>query len=481
MWLRTFTAFYILLISPLCPAQGILEFKISKPYCLLNFLETAAGQGSRSQTLKQHIDKKKTDNDSLFQKILRDFSGINLDYAWKREEFPARRRQYRSTYDLICIAAVQSGSMSEFKLKCAGVLPAGELQKLLSLLLAAEKYYDDWIWKEEEPKLQAQLKSLQAYGAKCNVLFSTFRDFYGSAWISDMPFTVALYPIPGKRGHSTATPHANSLCVGVLTGETDHASRLGVVMHEICHVLYDEQPAELQHRLDSVFLKEKSDCGSAAYNFFDEALATALGNGYSYQYLQGRPDSADWYSNVYINGFARALYPKIEQVLLHQRQLDEGFILTSMAMFCHTFPKAASDYGILFNNINVYALAENRAERHEIFSALGEYFQLTYTSMYSPMFDKESLASMKSESGTRLIVVDRDHAQSMARLSKIFPSLPSMLKGKAKEEYILSFFDKNRRPVVLVSLNGIQSMPRAARKLYQLRYISEGQPYAALN
>jgi hypothetical protein len=40
-----------------------------------------------------------------------------------------------------------------------------------------------------------------------------------------MPFTVVLYPVPGKKGNTSATPHANSLCVAVLTEETDYAGR----------------------------------------------------------------------------------------------------------------------------------------------------------------------------------------------------------------------------------------------------------------
>lgn len=90
-----------------------------------------------------------------------------------------------------------------------------------------------------------------AYASRASKIFKEFQHFYNSVWPADIPFVVALYPIPGSKGHTTATPHANNLCVGVLTDETSHIERIGVVLHEIGHVQYDEQAYEFQHEIEN--------------------------------------------------------------------------------------------------------------------------------------------------------------------------------------------------------------------------------------
>ena len=256
--------------------QDIITFKISKPYCIFNFLETATNQQGTSSTLNDFIALN-TKNDSVFKRLCLEFKNIQTDYNYKREEFPENRRQNRSTKDLIDITLVNSNTLDEFKNKTIGILPNSEQQKLVNVLKQTEKFYDNLLWNNNEQKLSNQKKELELYASKSSEIFNKFQHFYNSSWTTDIPFIVTLYPIPGKRGNSTATPHANSLCVGVLTDETRHIERIGVVLHEMCHVLYDEQTKEFQHEIEKWFDNNSSPYKQYAYNFFDEGLATALG------------------------------------------------------------------------------------------------------------------------------------------------------------------------------------------------------------
>ncbi|RYF31747.1 MAG: hypothetical protein EOO38_31440 [Cytophagaceae bacterium] len=119
---------------------------------------------------------------------------------------------------------------------------------------------------------------------------------------------------------------------------------MGVILHEMCHVLYDEQPAEIQHEIQKWFDENPSSFAPAAYTFFDEAMATALGNGYAYKELKGQMDSTEWYNNPYINGFAKALYPVAEQYLNSGKPIDKAFIDAAIAIFEKTFPDSLTDY-----------------------------------------------------------------------------------------------------------------------------------------
>ncbi len=479
---KIFQAILLLLSGLTTYAQKqIVSFKISKPYNVLEFVETAAGRKSgHSSTLYAYINKNIPESDTAFSRLIDEFNDITLYYSYKRSEFPESRRQYRSTYDLICIAAVQSNTLDEFKNRTAGILPNSEHQKLFRVLAAAEKYYDRIIWSGEKEKTEAQVKALQIYQLQCNQLFNSFRNFYNSSWTNDMPFSVAIYPIPGKRGNSTATPHANSLCVGVLSGETEHVQRIGVVLHEICHVLYDEQTSAFQHHIDSAFNQSKSPYRTVAYNFFDEALATAIGNAYVYEFINKKMDTTEWYNNVYINGYAHALYPLVKSYLTANKKMDQAFVEEAIALFGKTFPKATKEYAILLNNVQIYGNAETTKERNELVGSIEKYFQLSHYGVSCPVTDEHSLELMQNTEETQLVVICKDQEQTIAKLAAIFPEINSGLRGKKDKEYVLSFFDKNGRPVIIANTATAAAVDKAMKMIHTRQYMETPLSYMPL-
>lgn len=466
---KTILFSFLFTISQLSFGQNIIQFKVSKPYCIFNFLETASNSSRSSSTLKRYIVNN-TKGDSVFANMLSTFQNIQLAYDYKREEYPESRRQYRSTFDLIDIALVNSNTLDEFKNRIIGILPNSELQKLMTVLKSAEPYYDKLIWSTNEVKINNQLKALDVYAPKASAIFNTLNHFYNSSWTSDIPFIVSLYPIPGAKGNSTATPHANSLCVGVLADEKDHIGRVGVVLHEMCHVLYDEQPNEFQHKLEKYFADNHSLYTQYAYNFFDEGLATALGNGWAYKTLNGTADTSSWYNNEYINGFAHALYPLVESYIDENKQMDSYFIDKAVDLFAEKFPGSITDYGILLNRVTIYNDAENSGERNALSNMIGEYFQLSNTSFMTPILDKDALASIKNNNQTQLIVVDRNQAQNIKELKKIFPQISKYLPAKVDSSYNLSFLDKSKRPVIILISKNKEGIREELKKMKELKH-----------
>lgn len=427
-------------------AQIGFQFKVSKPYCVFSFMQAATGDHSSSSTLEQLIVDK-TKGNKAFSQLCSRFRAVRLDYQYTRSEYPDSRRKTRSTFDLITIALVNSGSWTEFGNRIVGILPNGETKKFLDLLTEAELVYDQLIWKENEAKMTAQLEALEPYAAQCSEIFSKISKFYNSAWSSDIPFVVALYPIPGKQGNTSATPHANSLCVGVLTDETDHIGRVGVVLHEMCHVLYDEQPADFQHTLDGYFQQNKSEYKEFAYNFFDEGLATALGNGWASENLSGTLDPSDWYNNEYINGFGKALFPLVKEYLAANRTMDQAFVDKAIDLFAATFPHSVTDYGILLNRVSIFNDADSGPAIDDVMNGVGKYFQLTNSRFSSPILDPIALEHLKNGDQTQMIIIDRNHETTIKALKKIFPEI-SKLKMTTNKNY--TFFDSRKRPVIIL-------------------------------
>ena len=445
--------------------QDIITFKISKPYCIFNFLETATNQQGTSSTLNDFIALN-TKNDSVFKRLCLEFKNIQTDYNYKREEFP-ERRQNRSTKDLIDIALVNSNTLDEFKNKIIGILPNSEQQKLVNVLKQTEKFYDNLLWNNNEQKLSNQKKELELYASKSSEIFNKFQHFYNSSWTTDIPFIVTLYPIPGKRGNSTATPHANSLCVGVLTDEIRHIERIGVVLHEMCHVLYDEQTKEFQHEIEKWFDNNSSPYKQYAYNFFDEGLATALGNGWAFKNLSGSIDTSEWYDNEYINGFAKELYPLVEDYINNNQQIDKQFIDKSIELFAKKFPNSVSDYGILLNRVSIYSDAETDLERADLMNTIGEKFQLSNVNSSSPILDKTSLELLKNSTQTQLVIISKNHKDNFNALRKMFPILS---KINPTTNTIFSFYDKNNRPIIILFATENKYINDLVKRMETLKY-----------
>jgi hypothetical protein len=477
---RKTAAFLFILFSNTLSAQDIVQFKISKPYCIFNFFETAAGAPGNSITLKQFTEANIPKEDTAFYQSVKVFANLRLSYNYKREEFPTNRHAYRSTYDLLCIAAVKSTTLADFKEKTIGILTNSEHQKLFTLLALAEKYYDRIIWTAYEAKLKEQLNALEKYKKQCNEIFLLFKNFYNSSWTNDIPFTVAIYPIPGKRGVSTATPHANSLCVGVLTDETDHAVRIGVTMHEMCHVLYDEQLSSFQHQLDAAFMQSKSPFNKLAYGFFDEALATALGNAWTYQYINNKTDTSEWYNNTYINGFAHAIYPLARQYIANKKTIDNDFVAQAIRLFGEKFPKSPYDYSILLNNMYLYTDAGTNEERQELKAVIGKYFRMSSFNLSSPILHEYSVESLKNGKETSMIIIDRDHEITLNRLKEIFPAMKNYLTGKNDKNFVLSFFDNAKRPVIIIHTINADMLNKAIALMQKQKYIDESKPYIVI-
>lgn len=434
---------FLLIISS-ARASSVVEFKVSKPYCLFHFLEAATRLKRAPEGYSNQIDQA-TQGDENFNAICKRFGAIQLDYVSRREEVPVSRKQYRSTYDLICIALVNATSIDDFKQKAIGILPNEELIALLQSLKEAEPYYNRIVWDQNQKSIHNKIQRFQKYTDKVSLVFTQIKGFYNAIWPDNTPFNVALVPIPGKTSGTSATPHANSLCVSFLTDVNDDAGILGVVIHEICHVLYEEQPVNLQHQMDEVFQNNDSSYAKFANYFFDEGLATAIGNGWAYEQLLGKLDNGEWYNNTFINGFGHELYPLVKQYIDQKKVIDNSFIHQAITLFGKRFPDADTNYGILFNDVNVFFDSEERTYRQQLSGQLQEYFRINKSNFSSPILHEYSVDYMKNTSKFQVIVLDVNHEVNWKGLQALFPEIGA-LQPEMNSVYC---FINQKRPVMI--------------------------------
>lgn len=460
-----------------CTAQSLIRFRISRPLCLFSFLEAAAGQPGSSVTYRDSIQAR-FGTDTAFTRLVNDFSGAKLHYVFSLPGYPAERNANRSTRSLIKSAAVQAGTTEDFLTRCIGLVPNTDWLTLKSCMQRAVSYYDRLIDTATLANLERQRQELEKLAPQMQDIFAKLKTFYGSTWTADIPFTVALYPIPAVRGNTTATPHHNSVVMGLLRREPDYAGRMGVGIHEIAHVLYTEQPADLQNRLDTFFAANPSPYSPFASSFLNEGLATVCGNGWAYKILAGHVDTGDWYNNDYINRFAKALYPMTEHYLDRDRTIDQAYIDSAVRLFAAAFPDAPYSFDNLLNNMHFYTDNEHPGDMDDVFGRVRRQYDVSSAYTSAPVSAPESLEELRTSSGTQLIVIHDRHRENKKVLQALFPELKQL--GSHPNE-LFAFTDKRQRVVILLNLENRQKLEGALKKMKLLKKMDPAVPYRVLD
>lgn len=460
-----------------CTAQSLIHFRVSRPMCLFSFLEAAAGMQSASVTYRDSIQAR-FGTDTAFTRLITDFSRTPLQYVISLPGYPAGRNASRNTLSLIKSAAVQAGTTEEFLDRCIGLVPNTDWLMLKSCMERAVPYYDRMIDAAALATLERQRQELEKLAPQVQAVFGKLKTFYGSTWSTDIPFTVALYPIPSMRGNTTATPHHNSVVMGLLRREPDYIGRMGVGIHEIAHVLYTEQPAVLQNQLDSFFALNPSPYSPFASMFINEGLATVCGNGWAYKMLAGHEDTSDWYNNDYINRFAKALYPMTEDYLARNRTIDKNYIDSAVRLFAVAFPDAPYAFDNLLSNMHFYTDNDQPDDMDYVFRGMRRQYSLSSVYSSAPINAAESLEALKGSSGTQFIVVHTRHAENKKMLQALFPELKTM--GTHPNE-LFAFRDKQQRAIILLCLENREKLGDALAKMKLLKKIDPAVPYRVLD
>lgn len=470
-----------LLLSLCAYTQDIVRFKISKPYCLLSFMNTCKGDRNASQGLVNFIHKDGILKDTAFQGILKEYSSIALEYAYTRDQFPEHRlrSRYGRISDLLVIAAVQSDDLRQFRERAIGLLPNTDFQSLFVVLEQAEPYYDRFIWQSSNVPLHSASASLSSYQSRISNLFSRLNHFYRATWTNNLPFWVSLYPVPANGG-TAATPHNNVLCVGVRNGDKDYDGTAGIILHEMCHSLYNEQPATVQQDIERLFLQDTSRYGALAYSYFDEGLATACGNGWARESLNGKPDPHQWYNDRYVNGYGHGLFPLVKQYLEKNKTIDSTFVTEAINIFKGLLPKAPYDYELLMSNISLYTDAESNEERTNIHSALNRHFSVRSYNASSPIISSSSMEQMQSSIATQVIIIQKNAQENLKKLKEQFPELGELLKDKTDDNFIVSFYDQDQRPVIIVKTKTPDELEKAFSRLQKDAFMNSAAPYHPL-
>jgi hypothetical protein len=372
-----FLIFFLLFLSRMAPlnaSQITVDFKVSRPHCVLYLIETLRGAPHHSSHLGDmfYARRGRQADDA---RLIKAYQSL---YKGPLEEInlPAEGGRDRNLADALEVIAVNSSTTEEFLRHTRVILPAADHHVLCEIIHHFEPLYNDIFWNEGEAGVGIQLLELDRKAREIGFCekMEGVAGIMGSEWPEGEGFVVALVPVPRKPGeHFTAFGHANGFLEVVEApcgSKTSHA--LGIVSHEICHTLWSNRSDRVREAFKQWFA---SDGAQMAYMEINEALATAIGNAWVASLVSGKTPEDQWYSDSYVDGFAKGIFEQTKIYCLASRPLDRDFALSALATFRKTFPHAEDDPTLFMREIFIVTNSDE---------ALGEEFRFHLT-QYAPV------------------------------------------------------------------------------------------------
>lgn len=467
----------LLLLSLNIFAQEIVQFKFSKSHGVFEFFKANTGIANSNTMLKDLYDKsseKNKKNDELIEqsKVILDYLRVNYNFNSKVET----RRSGQSLEKQFTIQSILADNLEEFKSRTTGLIPVQVHKDFFDKLKEVEVIYEKVIWNNSIAKIEIYKRNIQQMANKIQIddMFKNAIKFYRGNWPNKTPFTIGLHPIPAIKGSTKAESLGAVESVSVLLDAKDFQDRIGVIFHEICHSIYSSQSEEFKLEIEKNFKKSESEYAPYAYHFFNEILATALGNGLAYSKAAGRVDRSQWYNNDYIDKMAKAIYEKTKVYVNSQKPIDYYFIDFTIKQFEQLFPKANKDYENLLNEFLL--ITENKQEAKDYINTVRKSFKSNSIYHYDPINSSTSINGLKSFlPGTVVIVVKDGQETSFQQMSLEFPQLRRLvpLMMKSKKSYILPTYDPKSGSTVIIKTNDKEDFQKAILKLKEMRFVPE--------
>lgn len=277
-----------------------------------------------------------------------------------------------------------------------------------AVLLVAEDY-KRLIWEPARARLAEEQRIIQEQfaGPQGSRLFEQALTFYPDS--SQRSFRVGLVPLPpvlGPGSSSAALPLPEGVLYQVSARSMGERAG-GVVFHEIVHLL---QKRTRQSALMDTFSRSGSTQAGIETN---EAVATVLGNYLFTLRVTGTAPEGTLYSDPYVEGYARALIPVIEDYLARGQQFDDAFVRKAVLAYETAYPNRLDDPAYVFRHFILAGVDEGLLP-----VGLGARLQPGPARSFQGLFPltDEQRNSLEDNSLTRVFVLTPDQLSAVTGL-----------------------------------------------------------------
>jgi hypothetical protein len=402
---------------------------------LVYTLQSALGAPNITPLLREAIEKDPTSTAAIAAAKSSLAAGPQQIYFYEN-----KRSLLRSTgvhlLGKIELAASASKDLADLGSRLRGLLPVAEHARFMRALATLEPIHRERIWNPNLERLLATQRELEALWKKANGdrVVSQMARFYRSEWPSETPFTIILVPVafPYRGGRSSFAHSIDAVEVVEIFESTDLPNIFGVMIHEIAHSMSSAAPIDSRHELEAVFSASNSPAALAALHVFEEALATAIGNGYATS-LAAKKLPGKWYNDPVIDGFAHDLHPVVKDALEKGRTIDAAFVTAAIASFEKKFPNVKNTPAQVFRSLSL--VAANGLDHAKLADALRAEIRVETMQRSAPIEHPTTIEKYeKSGNRTALFVLRRADVDKLARYSFVAAVRPLLERAASAKE-----------------------------------------------
>jgi len=419
------------------------KIRYSEQLAVFIFLQNLS-ENYPDNVFKTEFQKSKYNSD-YYKSIISKFDKLTIDYSYRFEDFPYGSKKGMQTEDILKKNLIETENIKEFKLRSNGIIPNKILSDLAQCISEFTPIYNELIYNPNKEKFEKQLEEITKYSNEHQIesYFEMGLLFYNSNWDNSIPFNIAFYPLPNSKGF-TAQAFCNNFISAIQTDLKSYQVLFSVMLHETFHIIYDEESLEVKIEIDSYFRESKSKCSNYAYQIMNEALATALGNGYVYEKLDGKIDTQDWYNKKYINQIAKQIYPLVKEYIDQKKSIDKNFIDNYIKIYEVNFPNWINE----LDNIMTYRYVISENEKD--FTTINQMFRYRSRTEYEDQITESSIEKMQKTPLTKVIIISRNNAEKLKLIKSKFAALKNW-RFDADKEFSEKIFLEDKSQLIIVN------------------------------
>ena len=488
----------LLLISSSIFATKI-KFEYNERVNLIRFIFTISDYGTGSEFINLIYKTRNGDNNieknkekiEEFKKLVNSIPR-NIDLYPSTKKLPSNYLRWASRVSMLTHLAALSPDMNTFKSSLYSIYPnklAYELSEIIDYFLPIyRKIYYSNKSKKEVNKLLKYLKKIDIQTKK---FFELEKIFYNSK-INIPEIKIFIFPLfkdkkvikylKENHGYSTKSQSLSTIQVVEAVLPFDKKiSWYGVVLHEIAHFCYGSSDL-----IPKFLLKMKKDdkmYGDFASQYLNEALATAIGNGYVMTQMNTSTGSVtvkkngkSWYNDKIIDKYAHAIYPIIKKMLDNKKSLNLSQTKEFVKIFKENFPDILYQKEAVFNPLNI--ISSDDFNYRYLINGIKKYVRLRSTSANSPANNKISIDSYKnSNKKTQVFVLKFNQLNQLKDYKEI--DLKKLKKDiKNEKPFVRITFNENKgRFEMFFIINSMSDYKKLIKKIMKLDKIKKGIIY----
>jgi hypothetical protein len=436
---------FLFLITFAFGQKTTFNIKYSEPLAVFVFLQNLS-DNYPANVFKTEFQKSKY-NTNDYKNSISKFDKLSIDYSYQLEEFPFGSKKGMQTRDILRKNFIETENLNDFKIRSIGIIPNKTLNDLTEIITTFTPIYNELIYNPNKEQFEKQLIEITKYSKEHQIerFFETGLVFYNASWDNVIPFNVAFYPLPNSQGF-TAHAFCNNFESAIQTNLKDYKDLFTVMLHETYHIIYNEESLEVKTEIDKNFKESKSKSSIYAYHLLNEALATALGNGYVYEKLVGKIDNNDWYNKKYINLMAKKIYPLVTEYITQKKPIDKNFIDNYINLYDENF----SDWINELDHIMAYRYVISDNEND--FDAIDKLYRYRSKTEYENEITQSSIEKMQKTPLTKLIIVSKNSLEKLKLIKSKFKELKNW-KFDAKKDFAYKIFLDDKSQLIIINQN----------------------------